>query len=314
MSPASQGRGLSPMPAAESERPWPCCPGDLFEGHGALGDAGGTRNVDSDPPPQVAEAGPDAFALLRGREPFVMRGLASHWPALSRWSSPGVLAALADSPEDRVLVLRSRDGNRFLKRDCEQERWPMADLAAHLLGSQRASTPGASVYARAPLSARVLSDCALSDIGSIFGERPKLRNCGLWLGSAANVTPFHYDLCHGFLVQVLGAKTFHFVQPEQWRSLYPREGSPELSSVDYGRWSGAHGPEAARLERARHPRFARARLRSVTLEPGDAIYTPPFWWHRVESGGCGPVIASVLVPFDQSAEEAAVGDVCHHFS
>jgi len=237
-----------------------------------------------------------------------MRGLASHWPATARWANRGAIASLSADGDDPVLVLRSKDEDRFLKRDCDHELWPLAHVCTHLEGGH-----GAPIYARAPLTERVRADCDLLVFAELMGQQPKLANCGLWLGSAGNITPFHYDLCHGFLVQLVGRKTFHFVEPEQWRCLYPREHSPELASLDFERWRGARGAEAERLERQRHARFARARVHSVTLEPGDVLYTPPYWWHHVETSPSGPA-ASVLVPFDQSDAERAVHNVCHHFS
>jgi hypothetical protein len=58
----------------------------------------------------------------------------------------------------------------------------------------------------------------------------------VWMGSGGNITPFHYDLCHGFLVQILGEKTFTLVAPEDFRCMYQRGGRPELSRVDLEAW------------------------------------------------------------------------------
>ena len=106
--------------------------------------------------------------------------------------------------------------------------------------------------------------------------------------------------------------------------MYPRSANPELSQVDFEAWRG-HGvtPEETEHERARHPHFEAATLYSVTLQPGDLLYTPPFWWHHVETamgghgGGAagavemGEAALSVLVPFDQSAEEKRHTHICH---
>jgi hypothetical protein len=50
---------------------------------------------------------------------------------------------------------------------------------------------------------------------AMMGQPAQVANCGVWIGSASNITPFHYDLCHGFLVQVLGTKTFTFVEVQK---------------------------------------------------------------------------------------------------
>ena len=178
---------------------------------------------------QVTRAEPATFARCRGREPQLLSSLALHWPALATWSDPTVLCTrieLSDGPGTDVLVLRSQSEGRFLKSDCLQERWPSARVVRHLFSSPAHATGSAtgaenqatetlradSIYARAPLTERALADCDLEVLEAMMGQPAQVANCGVWIGSASNITPFHYDLCHGFLVQVLGTKTFTFVE------------------------------------------------------------------------------------------------------
>ena len=142
----------------------------------------------------------------------------------------------------------------------------------------------------------------------------KDENCGVWLGTAGNVTPLHYDLCHGFLVQVLGTKTVTYFEPDDYRNLYQRKEHPELSQVDFDAWRreavliaastapAADGDSTGLSPHEKWPRFADATPRTVTLEPGDCLYTPPFWWHHVATSELAPAL-SVLVPFDMSPNE-----------
>ena len=258
---------------------------------------------------------------FRHREPVLLAGLASGWPALARWASAEHLASLLD--ED-VLVLRSPDGRRFLKRDCEQQRRPFGDVVRELFGDREAaSEPSGRMYARSPLAAGLRAEVELGDLEEMVGGAVfKDENSGVWLGTAGNVTPLHYDLCHGFLVQVIGVKVVTYFEPDDYRCLYQRAQHPELSQVDLDAWrreeaeaeaeaadskreegtgreeerrGGGDASAAAAsatatvisiagsLQHDKWPRFADAmgRCRRVVLRPGDILYTPPFWWHHV---------------------------------
>ena len=163
---------------------------------------------------------------------------------------------------------------------------------------------------RAPLSGGLLAAVAPDDVAALMGGAAvKLPNCGVWFGSAGSVTPLHYDLCHGFLCQIVGRKVFTFVAPDDTRCLHRRADRPEVANVDPDLWSG--DGEAAAAEHARHPAFAElSAVWSVELGPGDVLYTPPFWWHHVRTHDDGPAL-SVLVPFDPEADEAP--HPCHYF-
>lgn len=233
--------------------------------------------------PEVARGSPalskDIFdAKYRHKAPLHLPKFAAGWAALERWSDPSHLASLLD--ED-VLVLQSRNSQRFLKRDCEQMMQPFGAVVHRLFGggdggeSAAGAAAGAACadgasggggeggasYARAPLRAGLRAEVDLQGLAHLAGcveqvsgcggagaaavedARPSaasdadsgsttsgnaggggaaLRdaNCGVWLGSAGNITPLHYDLCHGFLVQVIGTKTVTYFEPDDFRRLY----------------------------------------------------------------------------------------------
>jgi hypothetical protein len=217
-------------------------------------------------------------------------------------------------------------------------------------------SPSRRLYARAPLSCGLAADVDLADLSVLLPtSRPhglpllkggdsnlperdgaphhrdgsaapapqfKLSNCGVWVGSAGNLTPLHYDLCHGLLVGVIGKKMVSYFggaaysdqdEVDYSRCMYRRDDAPELSNVDFDAWRCGAGVPAGDAERRRHPRFSRAVHRLVELRPGDVLYTPPFCWHHVETTADGPAV-SVLVPFDQTQEEASASLLASHYS
>jgi uncharacterized RmlC-like cupin family protein len=95
--------------------------------------------------------------------------------------------------------------------------------------------------------------------------------------------------------------------------MYRRDDAPELSNVDLDAWRCGEGVAAGDAERRLHPRFGRAVHRVVELRPGDVLYTPPFCWHHVETTADGPAV-SVLVPFDQTQEEATATLLAAHYA
>jgi len=50
---------------------------------------------------------------------------------------------------------------------------------------------------------------------------------------------------------------------------------------------------------------------SIEVHPGDVIYTPPFFWHHVETLGDEPAL-SVLLPFDPTSDEQP--HACHFWT
>ncbi|HEX7804219.1 MAG TPA: cupin-like domain-containing protein, partial [Pseudoxanthomonas sp.] len=76
-----------------------------------------------------------------------------------------------------------------------------------------------------------------------------------------------------------GRRRFTLFAPEQVGNLYigPLDFAPTGAAISM-----------ARLDRPDDPRFPRlrqalAQARASELEPGDAIYIPPLWWHHVAS-------------------------------
>ena len=277
----------------------------------------------------------------RHKQPVIISGLAHDWAAVSRWHDVAHLRTLLD---DEVLVLRSPDGHHFLKRDCDHFSGAFARVADTLFGAPLHG-PAERLYARAPLSGGLRDEICLDKLGELASGAAGMQSfteakCGVWLGSGGCITPLHYDLCHGFLVGVLGTKRFTYFAPEDFRALDSRPDELETSSAlaknlenaarlsaDIDGWrsdqdrgaegmagvaagmaaTGARESEMPATD-AREPNFHVARQRAqaaawhAIVKPGDVLYTPPYWWHHVETGADEAAL-SVLVPWDPTPEE-----------
>jgi hypothetical protein len=102
-----------------------------------------------------------------------------------------------------------------------------------------------------------------------LGTSSQPCDTGIWVAGSHIVTHTHYDSYYNMFVMVTGRKRFQLAPPEAWpqMNLYP----------------------------ALHPRFRQSQsqfwpnvLHNVTtyevvLNPGEVLYLPPFWFHRVTS-------------------------------
>jgi ribosomal protein L16 Arg81 hydroxylase len=93
------------------------------------------------------------------------------------------------------------------------------------------------------------------------------------MGGGGVTAQTHYDSLHNLFAQLIGRKTFLLSPPREldklylYSSLHP---SYRQSQVDFV------APNVTQF-----PNFYNVSAIKVTLEPGDMLYLPPFWFHRV---------------------------------
>jgi len=104
---------------------------------------------------------------------------------------------------------------------------------------------------------------------------PLVQRFYLFAGVGGTLYHCHYDLQPNIHVQLTGRKRFILFPPESRAHLYPFPVHHDLdrrSMIDFDL------PDSARFPSWRHAHGA-----VVELEPGDALYIPPYWWHHVQS-------------------------------
>src|SRR5258708_12810299 len=92
----------------------------------------------------------------------------------------------------------------------------------------------------------------------------------LWNGPEGKVTPVQYDNKNVLLTQIYGRKRVILIPPSCGPFVYNEVGA--YSSVD---------PEHIDLNR--YPRFSKARLSTLTIAAGDALFIPVAGRHNVSS-------------------------------
>ena len=223
--------------------------------------------------------------VLPANEPAILRGLVGHWPAVARGRESGLaiarylaamdngtpVTALMTPPEEegRIFYDESMAGFNYLRNSL-----PVSQVLEQVLRY--------SNFERAPavaVQSASLADClpafASQNVLPVLDASVRPR---LWFGTAIT-TPAHFDESHNVACCVAGRRRFTLFPIEQIANLYvgPLDHSPAgtpLSLVDFAK------PDFERFPRFRE---ALAQARTAVLEPGDAIYMPPLWWHHVRS-------------------------------
>lgn len=222
----------------------------------------------------------------RGR-PLVLRGLVRDWPVvkLARQSDTAFAKYLAsldnDTPVDTLLMPPEAEGIVGYNADMSgfnytHYRIPLTLGLRRLARFSREGSREGLAIQSAPVSA-CLPGFAREHVLSLVPDDIEPR---IWIGNRVT-TPAHFDAMHNIACVVCGARRFTLFPPEQLPNLYigPLDFAPTGAAISMAR---IDQPDDARFPRLRQ---ALAAAQVAELEPGDAIYIPPLWWHNVTSLG-----------------------------
>ncbi len=223
--------------------------------------------------------------ILPGNAPVILRGVASGWPAVAKGcESPLALAqylATMDSgaPVDALMTRPEEDARLFYDAPMTgfnyvHAKLPVSHVLEQILRYAQFERAPAVVVQSAAI-ALCLPEFKRDHGLPLLNDSVEPR---AWVGTAT-VTPAHFDESHNIAVCVAGSRRFTLFPPEQVANLYvgPLDHAPAgrpISLVDFAK------PDFDRFPRFRE---ALAHARTADLEPGDAIYMPPLWWHHVQS-------------------------------
>lgn len=232
---------------------------------------------------QVADAAALDALLESARRPFVVRGLAAHWPLVEagRRSAREARSYILRHARDCVFPVSlgppGHDGRMFydaqMQMNFRTARGRLADIFKGFDDNEGRAHPPA-IY----LTSIDLHDYfdGLHEANHVpLGERQPIAS--IWIGSATRIAA-HNDFPDNLAICAVGRRRFTIFPPEQFRNLYlgPIDNTPAgraVSMVDF------HAPDFAA-----YPRFAEAldHASQAVLEPGDAVFVPSMWWHHVE--------------------------------
>jgi hypothetical protein len=217
--------------------------------------------------------------------PLVIRGLVREWPIvkLARESDTAFARRLSEldngTPVDTLLIPPGEDGLVGYNADLsgfnyEHHRVTLTQGLQRLAQYSREHSATGLAIQSALIPACLpgfMEEHAVPFLAPHIQPR-------LWIGNRV-VTPAHFDEYYNIACVVCGRREFTLFPPEQVKNLYvgPLDFAPTGAAISM-----------ARLDKPDDPRFpnlkeALAHARVAVLEPGDAIYIPPLWWHHVAS-------------------------------
>lgn len=228
---------------------------------------------------------PQLKARLQQRaEPVLLKGLLAHWPAVQAGLGEPLAICSYLRRFDRgveVFATKTRAAARGVMGYNDtltdfafvKARMTLAEFMAHL-----------EAYLPADDAPAIAAQCAkVSEVIPGFVDDNPLQTLpgtvpNFWLGNALTV-PVHHDHPYNLACVVAGRRRFTLFAPDQVGNLYigPLEHTPSGAPI-----SVVH-PKSPDLERYPRYREALASAQVAEIEPGDAIYIPPLWFHQVEA-------------------------------
>jgi hypothetical protein len=226
---------------------------------------------------------PEAFGeIVSGCRPVLLRHLVDHWPAVAaarhspaafrdyvgRFDAGGAMEVFIGTPDiaGKYFYDAELTGFNFQRRQMGFG----AALEAIIAGLGQ---PGAeSLYAGSVPVSDYLPGFQAENPMPFIPAQPRI-----WLGHASDVST-HYDTVDNLACVVAGHRRFTLYAPELVSALYP-------GPIDHTMAGQPVSMAASLPDDDRFPRFSEARTQALVaeLEPGDALYIPKLWWHRVQS-------------------------------
>ncbi|MGG1948161.1 cupin-like domain-containing protein [Trinickia sp. NRRL B-1857] len=209
-------------------------------------------------------------------QPAIITDALADWQLDTRWT-PDALARMAT--DRRIVSSRADDGRyRFAPSDegaqsnvFENSEVEFGEAARRLLDPD----DGDTVYVMQQSIPEKLPELLEHVVVPpwITGQHPAIN---LWFGRRT-ATQLHFDHSNNFFAQLYGTKEFTLFAPADSEHLYPYHHDSATSHLSY---VDLDDPELDK-----HPRFARAVADRFTMQPGDLLFLPAFWWHHVRAPG-----------------------------
>ncbi len=202
--------------------------------------------------------------------PVVFTDTTARWPALRRWTPEFFRTKLANV---RIEITDGRDEDpRYdQNHDAHRKTTRMDRFITRVLAA--GTSNDLYMVAHNNTMMRPAFRALLADVVPPPGlfEPLEPRQTSLWIGPAGTVTPLHHDTTNILFNQLHGRKRFELISPQETVLL--------ADPVD-----GFYSPiDLEHRADSPHPAVRALLVKTVVLSPGDSLFIPAGWWHRVTS-------------------------------
>ncbi|WP_443750980.1 cupin-like domain-containing protein [Asticcacaulis solisilvae] len=224
----------------------------------------------------------EADIRMAGR-PVILKGLASQWPAVqAARTSPEALGAYllsfdTGAPVQVSVCPKALQGRLFYNNDLTGVNYQNVSRSLRAVVEDCLSGQDDAIYVQAQPVQNVLPAMAGDlDMPLLPRDAPPR----IWIGNTLR-TQTHFDYTSNIAVHVAGEKTFTLFPPDQTANLYPGPLDRMPAGVPIS-MASLEEPDFVR-----YPRLKTALDHALVahLEPGDALFIPPLWWHHVQTTG-----------------------------
>lgn len=216
-------------------------------------------------------------------QPVVVRGLVNAWPAaraaacspahfkdyVLRFDNGGETEVFVGEPRIAGKYYYSADLTGF---NFERRRMSVASALETIVSGIGGDS---SIYMGSLPAGQYLPGFAADNALDLMkpGVTPRL-----WVGHASDVSA-HYDTYDNLACVVAGSRRFTLYAPETIGSLYVGPLDHTMAGQPVSLAASAESDDG------RFPLFEAVRDQALVavLNPGDAIYVPKLWWHRVQA-------------------------------
>ena len=231
-------------------------------------------------------------ALIDGGEPHLLTGsTVANWKAILEWDADhwrkhhqtGVLGNCFASQDHRTF--RYYDADRPFERFMSAAQATASANLTHGPLTVQGLFSLTNESARASHRRHVYCSADLDSIGPRLGEDveglydlaidPQRSFGNVWLGGSGTSAHPHYDTEHNMFSVAIGKKTFHLWDPHQSGKLH----------LHPSQHAGGRQSQAVFSSEETSPAVRSSKATPVELRPGDTLYVPPYYMHRVLSTG-----------------------------